>query len=299
VVALFATWRAATPNSTFPLLTWIPDFQHLHLPQLFTPKEIDYRNKLFRRIADTVTRIIVSSETARIDFEKYYPEAAVRARVLPFTAQVPENTYTVDPREMCELYHLPERFIHLPNQFWQHKNHELVVQALSILKTKHPEITVVCTGNTNDNRAPLYFGQLLAKIAQAGLREQMVLLGWVPYEHLFQLMRQSVAILQPSVFEGWSTTVEEAKSLGKPLLVSDIVIHREQNPTRAIFFSPHDAEALAQVMVRAYEEFRPGPDAEQEAGARKMLALRTRDFGQRFVNIVTDAITSRPTTIDG
>ncbi|TIN29445.1 hypothetical protein [Mesorhizobium sp.] len=34
-------------------------------------------------------------------------------------------------------------------------------------------------------------------------------------------------LLKPSHIEGWSTTVEEAKSLGTPMLLSDIPLHRE------------------------------------------------------------------------
>ena len=64
------------------------------------------------------------------------------------------------------------------------------------------DIVVVCTGNTNEYRDPHYFGRLLSGISQAGLRESMILPGFVPREDLYALMRQSVAVLQPSLFEG-------------------------------------------------------------------------------------------------
>ena len=52
------------------------------------------------------------------------------------------------------------------------------------------------------------------------------------------------ALLNPSRFEGWSTTVEEAKAVGTPMLLSDIAVHREQAP-QARFFAPDDALSLA------------------------------------------------------
>lgn len=46
------------------------------------------------------------------------------------------------------------------------------------------------------------------------------------------LMKHAIAIINPSLFEGGSTTVEEAKSLLKVIILSGIPVHREQNPRR-------------------------------------------------------------------
>jgi glycosyltransferase involved in cell wall biosynthesis len=230
----------------------------------------------------------LSSEDARRDLENFAPTAAHKARVLPFVAQIPDEVYANDPAEMCKRYHLPERFIYLPNQFWQHKNHELVMEALKLARSTSPEITVVCTGNTQDYRNSLYFGQFLSKISALNLRESLVILGLVPHAHMFNLARQSLAVLQPSLFEGWSTTVEEARSLGKHIILSDIPVHREQNPPSGIFFDPRDAHALAECLLRAYGERKPGPDEALESEARRSLPGRTREFGGGFVEIVAE-----------
>jgi len=62
----------------------------------------------------------------------------------------------------------------------------------------------------------------------------------VPREHVLLLIRQSIGVLGPSLFEGWGFGVDEARSVGKRLLISDIPAHREQNPPEAIFFNPQD-----------------------------------------------------------
>ena len=53
------------------------------------------------------------------------------------------------------------------------------------------------------------------------------------------------ALINPSRFEGWSTTVEEAKSFGVPMILSDIDVHREQTGGVARYFGTDDPEALA------------------------------------------------------
>jgi glycosyltransferase involved in cell wall biosynthesis len=273
-----------------PLVCWIPDFQHHHLPEMFTTREVKGRDEYFARISRYASRIILSSRDALHDMERWYPESVWKARAVPFVAQIPPESYVSDPAVISDYYGLPRSFVFLPNQFWKHKNHELVLEALALLKGTSRNVTVVCSGSVYDYRHPSYMGELLAKLSSAQLRERFVILGVVPRHHVFQLIRQSLAVLQPSLFEGWSTTVEEARSVGKSVLLSDIPVHREQNPPGASYFDPHDAEALARCLVRTAEEKTPGPDWEKEATARAQLVDRTARFAELFVDVVTDVV---------
>lgn len=275
-----------------PLLSWIPDFQHLHLPELFPAAENRHLERVLTRVGEHATRVIVSSEDTRRDLCTFAPAAANKARVLRFVAQVPDGVYATDPAEICDHYHLPERFIYLPNQFWQHKNHGLVIDAIALAKRRCPDIAVVCTGNTQDHRNPLYLGKLLSKVAALNLRDNFIILGWVEHPDIYQLMRQSLAVLQASLFEGWSTTVEEARSVGKHIILSDISIHREQDPPSATFFDPRDPHALAECLLEAYADRQPGADDELEGSARRSLPERTREFGERFLEILTEVAES-------
>jgi glycosyltransferase involved in cell wall biosynthesis len=79
-------------------------------------------------------------------------------------------------------------------------------------------------------------------------------------------MRACTAIINPSLSEGWSTTVEEAKSLGVPMLLSDLRVHREQAGDGADYFDPEVAGQLASLMAR--HEDSPDPsrrDREKES----------------------------------
>ena len=288
--AVFACWREFGPDFAVPTLGWIPDFQHRHHPDLFPPDELVHRDRLFAAMTRNCTRIVLSSEDARRDFERVHPEHADKGRVLRFVAQVPPAALAADPAGVCAEYDLPERFVYLPNQFWQHKNHDLVVEALASLAATRPDVTVVCTGNTSDNRHPLHFGELLARVSRRRVRASFVVLGWVPHLDTFRLLRQSLAVLQPSRFEGWSTTVEETRSIGKAILLSDIPIHREQDPPGARWFDPTDPEDLAARLVEIHDTALPGPDAELEAAARAALPGRTRDYAETFLAIAGEAI---------
>ncbi len=278
------------PTFRVPSINWIADFQHVHLPDMFAPAEVCARNASFRNRITYSDRIVLCSDHARRDLEQFAPQAIHKARMLPFVAQVPPNIYDTDPSWICDHYRLPEKFFYLPNQFWKHKNHPAVVAAVGQLQSQYPDITIVCTGNTSDYRHPTYFPEWLASLSTRGVRNQFILLGLVPREHLFHLMRQSVAVLQPSLFEGWSSTVEEIKSLGKRMILSDIPVHREQNPPQSIFFDPADANALAECLARVWIGTTPGPDRELEAQARANLPGRVLLFARTLMQVVHELV---------
>jgi glycosyltransferase involved in cell wall biosynthesis len=108
---------------------------------------------------------------------------------------------------------------------------------------------------------------------------------------VFALMRACTALINPSLSEGWSTSVEEAKSLGVPMLLSDLRVHREQAGDRADYFDPAVAGQLASLMAR--HEDSPDPsrrDREKEAIAA--FQKRTRQFALDFSETVERAAAS-------
>lgn len=289
--AVFGSWWQYPRSSVFPsvgMCAWIHDFQFVHFPSFYDPGTL---RSTLRGIPDTVAvadKVIVSSKDALKDFSSFVPAETSKARVLPFVADVSAETYESDPGSIVRRYHLPEKFIYLPNQFWQHKNHEQVLAALRILSKRGITPSIVCTGLPHDYKKPTHFAELLTLISEWGLHPQMIFLGLVPTDHVKALMRQALCVLNPSLFEGWSSTVEEAKSLGKPLLLSALPVHREQNPPSTIFFDPHDAEDLATKLATIWQTWSPGPNAHLEEMARKALPGRLRDFGRTFLSIVSE-----------
>jgi hypothetical protein len=117
----------------------------------------------------------------------------------------------------------------------------------------------------------------------------VIILGLVPRRAQIEMMRRSLAVVQPSLFEGWSTVVEDARVLGKPLLLSDIPVHREQNPPQAQFFPPDSVEKLADLLAGAWESYAPGPNHDLEAAAHQAAQARIVEVGRRFLQLARAA----------
>ena len=281
----------APQGSKIPWLYWLPDFQHIHLPEMFSKEECEGRNHYFMRRAKAATRVVLLSESVKRDYESFAPSYAYKARVIVPVSYIPPKIYEIIPQSIADIYSLPDRFIYFPNQFWRHKNHEAVFRAVRHLKDQGLDVFIVCSGDLIDYRHPNYFSELLQLASRLGIFHQTLFLGLIPRDHVFALIRQSICVLNPSLFEGFGLTTDEARSIGKQTLLSDIPAHREQNPLGAIFFNPRDEKDLASKLKLVWSQQSPGPDLKLETEARETLPSRLRFFGESFISLVREVVT--------
>lgn len=232
-------------NPGFRTLSWLPDFQHRHLPHLFTRSQWLIRETRTRCVLSARRNILVSSEDSFSDLRRFYGRPRGKVHVVPFSIRL-EDDIGYDDAEAIRIRHgLPEDYIFLPNQFWAHKNHAVVVEALGLMGEAAP--VIVATGGTRDPRSPDLFHKLSARVKELSVEEKFRILGQIPYRDTLGLNARANYLINPSRFEGWSTTVEEAKALGTPLLLSDLSVHREQAGADARYFdtgSPQDCAAI-------------------------------------------------------
>jgi glycosyltransferase involved in cell wall biosynthesis len=95
-------------------------------------------------------------------------------------------------------------------------------------------------------------------------------------------------VVQPSRFEGWSALIEDAQSIGKPIIASDISIHREQDPPDTTFFSENDPESLAATITSQWSNLPSGFDLEREKIGRRRQQQRIHTFGHDFANLLRE-----------
>lgn len=272
-----------------PCLAWVPDFQDRYLPQLFSRWARQRRSLGLRLQLAAGRRVLLSSEDARNDCERFYPRARGRTTVARFAVLPALAPGEHDP-QVLSRHRLPERFFYLPNQFWVHKNHAGVIDAVRLLRARGTNIVVAASGSPREPRQAGHFEQLRARVAGAGLDGNFLFLGNVAARDVALLMRASVALLNPSLFEGWSTTVEEARSLGARMVLADLRVHREQVGSAAVYFDPRDPDAIAASLERAWHEFRePVGESEQRAAAAS-ATQRVRDFAHDLTRACEAAV---------
>lgn len=266
----------------FRRVAWIPDFQHHHLEGFFTREEVERRNRIFEQWVRYADQVMLSSGTALDHFRDLYPDFRHKGVV----ARFPSRYAYVPPAEPKEdirsIYGLPEKYILVANQYWAHKNHKVVIDALAQLADE--AITVVFTGLPLDGRdkqnRPV--SDMLQDIAKLGLWGRVIPLGLVPIDHLTDLMRGACAVIQPSRFEGWSTVIQDALALGKPLICSDLPVHREQVPDALGFFEPGDAKGLAALIADHWNVL----SADRDCGKESESLSAMREMADQYQRVV-------------
>lgn len=279
-------------KSKIPTIGWIADFQHKYLPKFFSGIERHLLDTGFQITCKECTRVIFSSNAAKMDAEKFYPAYAEKYRVLHFVTSSMDLDDLPDFDSLKRKYQIKYPFFIVPNQFWIHKNHLVILEALKILKSQGTSILVLATGNIGDYRQPEYFGTITNKINNDEISENFKVLGVVPYKDLLQLMIHSIAVINPSLFEGWSTSVEEAKALNLNIILSDISVHQEQNPEHGIFFPPHDPQKLADILFKCQKDPKNYMAINMLTEVTEKLDLQKKVFAQNYEKIVMETLTN-------
>jgi glycosyltransferase involved in cell wall biosynthesis len=280
--AQFFGWRLG-----MPAIAWIPDFQHKMMPHLFSRSAWWKREIGFRAQVMGGRTIMLSSEDTRRACEQHYPSTRGRTRTVHFAVPPGPQISYAEARAVADSYGLPEHFIFMPNQFWRHKNHALVMDALSILRERGKQVVIAASGRQADPRDPAHFPAFLDSLNNRGLQHEFRLLGEIFYPHLASLMQTCTAMLNPSLFEGWSTTVEEARAMGTPMVLSDLDVHREQMGEQAIYFDRYSAQSLADALGRVLVKTKTRRESPTD-DARIAVLERVEQFGRDFVRLAED-----------
>lgn len=234
-----------------PWVGYIFDFQHRYYPHFFTPRVLRYRDRQFDDTLSLASTVIVNARQVKVDAERFHRPGA-RIIPLPFSAAADPRWFGADPAEARRRYGIGERYFMISNQFWVHKRHEVAIAAFLRVASLHPDLELVCTGSTEDWRAPDHFARLQAMIAESGLGARIHILGLIPKLDQIALLRDCVAVVQPTAFEGGpgGGSVFDAVALGVRSIVSDLPVNREIEEHVTAYFPLDDIDALAAAMER-------------------------------------------------
>ena len=279
-----------TGRDTASWVPWVADLQHLRFPENFSATERLYRTLTFARVARRSNVIVVSSEAVAREFLARFPQGEGKLRVLRFTTVLERDWLRDHPRSVAERYGLPRDFLLFPGQFWLHKNHRLAFEAVKVLRKQRIDVCLACTGATADYRHPNHFAELERFLDDHALREHVRILGVVPRRDYVGLLRAARAVVQTSLFEGWSSVVEDARALGRPMILSDIDVHVEQDPRTAVYFPRLDVEALAARMREAVTSRLEGVPEREAVGRQR---TRIAAYARTFVSIAEESVEAR------
>lgn len=237
---------------------WIPDFQNNYYPDFFSKKENELNRKTNRMILGANTKLVLSSNQANSDAYRFYEKINVQIKVVHFVSFIlPELEKMTDEQSglILNKYQLEaKKYIYIANQFWKHKNHIVVFEAVKILQNmgKLENVEFVFTGAPDIRKDPEYSRLIQGYFDDKELSGHVKNLGFIDRTEQLTIMKYADFMIQPSLFEGWGTVLEDAKVLDKTVLLSDIPVHFEQKNDKCFFFKRDNAQDLAEKIEKVY-----------------------------------------------
>ena len=263
------------------LVCWYADLQHKYYPGFFTRKKLFERNLRIRFIMKNSDHLVVSSQAVADDFMNFFRiNSNLKIHVYHFVSIIDDLSGPgID--DLRKKYSLPVKYFMVSNQFHRHKNHRILLKSLISLNNKGHRIHLAMTGRFPEASHSPYMQELHYLIKEFNLQSQISMLGIIDRNEQLLLMKHSLAVLQPSLFEGWSTVIEDAISLRVPVIASSIPVNIEQLGNYGIFFDPHDHENLADIL----ENF---ADSTRDSKFYPDYKGRIRNAAQIFIKIFQD-----------
>jgi len=275
----------------------IHDLQHRlqpEFPEVSADGEWQAREYLFRNGARYATLLLADSEVGREDILNFYGPYGVepdQVKVLPFlpSRYLFAKTDGEERQRIRTSYQLPESYLFYPAQFWPHKNHRRIIEALGQLREEFGlRIPIVfCGSHTGDIRERT-FDEVRSVSFQMGLDKEVWYLGYIPDEDMSALYSEAVALIMPTFFGPTNIPILEAWALDCPVLSSDIRGVREQAGQAAILVNPRSVESIADGIYKLWtdESLR---QSLIERGRERLARFTSHDYRQRLISIIEEA----------
>lgn len=244
-----------------PYVMPIHDMQHRlqpEFPEVSAGGEWERREYVYRNGAVHAMLVLADSEVGKQDIlDAYGADGIDAARIMPLPVVPPHAAREIGAEERERVrrrYALPPRYVFYPAQFWPHKNHARLVEALGVLKAHGREVQLVLSGSHTGPLREEAHAAMLAAAARHGVEAQVHEIGYVADEDMPALYAEAVALAMPTFFGPTNIPPLEAWAFGCPVLTSDIHGLREHSGNAAILVDPSSAAAIADGILRLWED---------------------------------------------
>ncbi|MFH1831824.1 MAG: glycosyltransferase family 1 protein [bacterium] len=266
-----------------PFIYTVWDLQHRlqpYFPEVSVSGSLfEDREKHYASVLPKATYIITGNQTGKQEIMTFYNIQPERIKALEFPT--PQwalnassnnatniNTAQKQKTNIFEKYKITEPYLFYPAQFWPHKNHIALVQALYVLRTEHKlDFSLVFTGSDKGNLS--YIKQ---KVREYKLENHVHFLGFVPIEELTALYQNAFALTFASFFGPNNIPPLEAFGLGCPVIAAQAAGMQEQLQDAALFFDPKNAQDCVHKILELYNK----PEL------RETLITRGKTHAQRW-----------------
>lgn len=229
-----------------PGIVTIPDIQHEYYEEFFTKEELLLRKNYIQPSCDMATKIITISEFSKSCLIEKLDVDPTKIKVI-YLASGDIFKKNLQSEEFSRLkFNLPEKYFFYPANGWPHKNHFNLIKAFSLfLKSLDEKMHLVLSGSDiKDNSV------IQNLISQCHITNYVHILDYVNVKDMPRLYRNALALVFPSLFEGFGIPLLEAMTIGCPIIASNNTSIPEIAGDAAYLFNPQDPQSIVHAMEK-------------------------------------------------
>lgn len=225
------------------LIVCVPDFAYLELPNQSMRQTVEawFLKRLHARALRKADVIVAISHATKESLLAHFNVSAERVTVIHLG-------YVVQDVSSVAIT-VPDKFFLFAGVFKERKNVQRVIQAFSLFNSLHPGYHLVLTGKKKGN----YYDSLVQIVDEGGLQDSVHFLGYVTDGELAYLYQNTIALVFPSLIEGFGMPVLEAMHAGAPVITSNTGALAEVAGQAALLADPRDTRAIAAHMTTLIE----------------------------------------------
>lgn len=207
-------------------------------------KEISFfvyliREYLYKNILPLSYRIIVESITLKKKIIRLYKVKSKNVISIP---NIPSILLKKKKINIKKKFNIVNKFYFYPAQFWEHKNHLIILEAVKYLKNNNKDIYFIFSGRDKGNLI-----NIKKKLDEYGLLDNIKIIGYVTDQELFELYKSCEALVMPSYFGPTNIPPVEAWSMGVPVLYSSL--NRNHGKDACLYFNVNSSYELSQAIL--------------------------------------------------
>lgn len=234
-----------------PRVISIMDLSYFYFPEMFRRSDLWQLKNWTTYSVKKAAKILTISQATKNDIIKYYqvPEEKVVV-TYPGGDEVSSIKYQVlSMKNIKEKYGIKGDYILSVGTLQPRKNFVRLIQALNILISQYPNISLVIVGKP---------GWLFEEIYQApkkfGVEKKVKFLNYVPDKDLPGLYKGAICFVLVSLYEGFGIPILEAMNNECPVVASNISSLPEVVGEAGVLVDPYDIGDIARGIKKAISQ---------------------------------------------
>ncbi|MBI4651558.1 glycosyltransferase, partial [Candidatus Desantisbacteria bacterium] len=221
----------------------------VEFPEMRESKSFERKEKYFLTALKKAAAIIADSNYGKANIIRRYGIDDDRVFALPFQpanfTAISDIEYEKDYIDIKIKYKINGNYIFYPAQFWTHKNHIYILEALKILKDNYKiELHAVFCGSDIGN-----LKYVLSKAKSLDIDSIIHYIGFADNKEMPYLYKQSAALVMPTYFGPTNIPPLEAFQLGCPVCYSNLPGLKEQVQESAFLIDLDNPQSLVEALL--------------------------------------------------